>query len=541
METYCGGSDQGLDRVLLWRLAAAAVLLIAGLFLRSLPPAVSVVLFILSMLTAGYDWLVRTVADCLRNRRPDENLLMCLAVITAAAIGHAAEGALAVILIRLGDLLLCRGMERAYRRIEAMADERDDEVWRVLEDLRTGTAERSRTEESVAHFAGVYTAVVIVVAVVIAAALPLAFHTTVREGVYRALVLLLIACPCAVVRSVPLCFSAAIGGASGRGILFRSAAALEEAGITGPVVLDKSSALEGSGLRVVAVKSEKMEADVLLRIAAHACAYSDGVYAESIKAAYQDTIYIELIQSFQQDPGQGITVEVEGVKILLGLEDFVRAHGVDPGEDRTDEPCAYLAIDGKYAGRIVFGSVPRAEALSAVRRLSWERDRTITLVTEEPEAAAAKFARSIGLENVRSGCGPEEKLALVKELQETAPTGERIMFVGGAEGNEACLAAADTGVALGGSAAAMHAADIVVMENSLSDVTEAIGTARRTRTVLRHGLILVLAVKAVILILDMLGVCPLWLAVQADAGAALIAVLNALTASGVERVPEENT
>ena len=530
METYCGGDSRGLDRGLMLRLIAAAVLFAAGLFTASVP-VVPVLLFILSILAAGYDWCIRGAVNCVRSRRVNEDLLMFAAVIAAVAIGRPAEAAAAVILIRLGDLLLCRSLEKGYRSIEAMANERSDEAWDILEEQRSGQAEKSGTEGALERFSRIYTNVVLGVAVVIAVVLPLVFHTTMRDGIYRALILLVIACPCAVVKSIPLSFSAGIGGAAGRGVLFRSSAALERIGRTDAVVFDKKGALEGDGLRVVSVKSDRMEADVLLRIAAHACAYSDGVYAECIKAAYQDTIYIELIQSFQQDPGQGITVEVDGVKIVIGLESFVRDHGVDPGEDRLDEPCAYLAIDGQYAGRIVFGCVPRADAVSTVKTLSWERDRSVVLVSDEAETVAERFARAVGAGECRARCTEDDKLALIRVLRGSEAKPNSVMFVGSADLDEAALSEADTGVALGASDAAFRAADVVILEDSLSGLGAAMDTSRRVKKVLRRGLVIVLAIKLIILILDMLGVCPLWLAVQADAGAALIAILNAMTAA----------
>lgn len=382
------------------------------------------------------------------------------------------------------------------------------------------------------HFARIYTPAVLAAAVVMAAALPVALQSTVREGIYRALVLLVIACPCAIVLSVPLAYYTGIGGAARGGILFTGSAAVENAASVSGAVFEKAGALEGEGLRVLAVKSERMDADTLLRIAAHACAYSDGRYAESIKAAYQDTIYIELIQSFQQDPGQGITVEVDGVSILLGLESFVRDHGIDPGEDVSDELCAYLAIDGQYAGRIMFGSAVKPGAAEAVRRLTWDADRPVVMLAEDPPAAAEKFARSAGIARSYGGADPAKRLELLRTIKEGLDKKGSLLFVGSAETDADCLREADLGLAMNGegSDAALASADIVVMDDSLSGIAAAMAAARRVRAIQRQNLIAVLAFKLIILLLDILGVCPLWLAVLSDAGVALGAILNTLRA-----------
>lgn len=532
MEEHHDHEHHGFDRVMLWRLAAAAVLFIACLVTEESVPWLSTVLGVASILCAGYDVFIRAVANVIRRRLFDESLLMSIVAVASVIIGEAGEGASVMILYQLGELFQGYAVARVRRNIEGLMEDRSPEASAVLADVRSDKGAKGRTEDFIDHFARVYTPVVLGIAFLIAVVSPLLLHTTVVEGVYRALVLMVIACPCAIVISVPLSYFAGLGGATRQGILFKSTAAMDAVSRTGTVVFDKGGALEGQGLRVVSVKSERMEADVLLRIAAHACAYSDGVYAESIKAAYRGVIYIELIQSFRQELGRGITVTVDGVKIVLGDESFVREHGVDPGADALPETSAYLAIDGVYAGRILFGSVAKPDVSGTVTVLTWDRDRQVAMVTEDSQAATEKFARTVGIEDFYPGCGPDEKIAVVRELRSRQIKRGSLLFVGDAETDEACIREADIGVSLHGASsdAAIRAADVVIMDGSPSKVVTALEAAKHTRAIVWQNIIFALAFKVVILVLDMFGTCPLWLAVFADVGVALLAVLNSLRA-----------
>lgn len=517
---YVSGNVYGLDKVLLWRIIAAAALFIAAVITKNAIPAVSVILAVLSILAAGYDVYIRTIAACVRNKLPDEDLLMCVAAAAAVAIGRAPEGALVLLLMQLGTLFRGFVEEKVRRSVHAAADVKADPA-----DTNRGN---SRAQEFVTHFTHIYTPVILGLAVLFAVVLPLFFQMTVAEAVHKALVLLVIACPCAFVISVPLTYFAGVGGAARNGILFRNDAAIEELCRVGTVVFDKAGALQGEGVRVVSVKSDRMDAETLLRIAAHACAYSDSALAESIKAAYQGTIYIELIQSFRQDSEHGITVAVDGVDILLGTEEFIRGHGVDPGLDATTEPSAYLAIDGRYAGRIVFGAVAKADSARTVQLLSWENERQILLLSDETAAATEKFARSVGIGRFYSDCTGEKKAAVLRDLRERKTRRGCVLFVGDAQADPGCFAEAELG-------AAMHAdgrenTDVMVTNDSPLSVVSAIGTARQTNTILRQNILFSLAFKLIVLILDILGICPLWLAVFSDSGVALITILNCLRA-----------
>lgn len=520
----------GFDTVMVWRLVVAIVFFIGGIVIEEMMPSAALTLRVLAILCAGYDLFIGALANIIRKRLFDECLLMSIVAIASVIIGEASEGASVIILFQLGELFQGYAVAKVRHNIEGLMENRSPEASAVLSDVRSDKGEKGRTEEFITHFARIYTPVVLCIALVIAVVSPVFLGATVKEGIYRALVMMVIACPCAIVISVPLSYFAGIGGATRQGILFKSTNAVDAVARASSVVFDKTGALQSDTVRVLSVKSSKMDEDVFLRIAAHACAFADDVYSESIKAAYTGTIYIELIQSFQLEKGRGITVEVDDVKIVLGLKDFVLEHGVDPEDDVVDEPCAYLAINGQYAGRIVFGSEAKPDAAEAITILSW--DRQVTMITDDSQAASEKFARQIGIENYYPECQPNDKVAVVRDIRNRQMKRGNLLFVGDAELDDACIREADVGISLYGadSDAAIQAADVVIMDGSPSKVVTALMAAKHTRTIVWQNILFALAFKVIILVLDMFGTCPLWLAVFADVGVTLLAVLNSLRA-----------
>ena len=521
LTAYNEKDPHGLDRVLLWRIAAAAALFAAAWIVHVSAETASLLLALASILCSGYDRLIRMFAGCIRRKRFDEELLMGLVVVAAVAIGRWLEAAAGMLLLQLAALLGSYTSETVRRRLAALSVE--DTLVEACSD-----GPKPHSEEFITRFSQYYTPSLLLIAVIISLIAPVFLHTTIREGIYRALMLLVIACPCALINAVSLTYLAGIGSAAEQGLAVRSTRAMDDLGCVSAVVFDQKASLEGEGLRVISVKSDRMDADMLLRIAAHACAYSDGVYAESIKAAYHDTIYIELIQSFEQDLGRGITVEVDGVSIILGVEEFVREHGVDPDIDAVSEPSVYLAIDGTYAGRILLGPMAKPKTSAAVTALSWEKDRQVVMLSEESASAAEKFARLAGMGQFYADCTAEKKAAAVRDLKDRGRRKTTLLFAGDPKADPASFAAADVGLASmenDGDGVAVLATDSAAVS-----AVRAIDTAKRTRSIVRQSVIGILAFKLLVLLLDMLGVCPLWLAVFADAGMALTASVFAMRA-----------
>ncbi len=542
MEEHHDHHHHGFDKVMVWRLGIAAALFIAGMVLEDIQPTASLIVFIASVLCAGYDVFISAVSNLLSRRLFDESLLMSIVAIAAIVIGEAEEGASVMLLFQLGELFQGYAVARVRQNIESLMENRSLQTAEVLADVRANKSEKGQTEEFITKFCRVYTPVVLGIAVLVAIILPAFFHQSIIEGIYKALVVMVIACPCAIVISVPLSYFAGIGGATRRGILFKNTGAMDAVSRTLSVIFDKSGVLDSGAQKVAAIKCDKMDASVFLRIAAHACAYSSSAYAESIKAAYPGVIYIELIEAFEETPEQGITVTVNNVSIVLGTADFVRAHGVEPAEDITEEDAVYLGIDGQYTGRIQFASAAKPDAQGTITVLSWDSNNELALLTEDSPAATEKFARQLGFGQYYANCKNADKIAVVREMESRCRKGT-LLFVGDPERDKDCLDAADIGVALRGadSDAAILAADVVIMDDSPSKVVTAIEAAKHTRSIVWQNIGFALAFKFIILVLDIFGACPLWLAVFADVGVALLAVLNSLRAFRIKEpiIPEE--
>lgn len=523
-----------IDKVMVFRLAAAVVFLVAGLLLGEQRHTAALVAYILSVLCAGYDVFIGAVANIFNKKIFGESLLMSIVAIAAIIIGEPREGASVMFLYQLGELFQGQAVAKVRENIEGLMENRSPETTEILAGVRSNNSSKGHTEEFISKFCRVYTPVVLCIALVVFLfnlfTCPAIGKESVFESIYKALVIMVIACPCAIVISVPLSYFAGIGGATRQGILFKNTGAMDAVSRTLSVVFDKAGALESNVLCVSSVKSDKMDADVFLRIAAHACAYSGGRYAESIKAAYEGVIYIELIESFEEEPEQGLRVSVDGVAIVLGKEEYVRAHGIDPGDDLADD-AAYLGIDGQYTGRICFSRAMKPDAVHAVTVLSWDKNKEIALLASDSTAAAEKFARQVGIGQYYSNCRSGDKIAVVRDMQSRCRKGT-LLFVGDPEADADCLKEADIGIALGGydSDAAIRAADVVIMDDSPSKVVTAIEAARHTRNIVYQNIGFALGFKLLILVLDIFSACPLWLAVFADVGVALLAVLNSLRA-----------
>lgn len=537
MEEHSHHHHHGFDKVMVVRLAIAAAFLIAGMVLGEGKALYALIAYILCVLLAGYDVFLAAVAHIFHKKIFDETLLMSIVAIAAIIIGEAKEGAMVMFLYQLGELFQGYAVARVRHNIEDLMENRSPEATEVLAGVRSSDRERGSTEKFISKFCRIYTPVVLGIALLVAILVPVITGGTVVDGIYKALVVMVIACPCAIVISVPLSYFAGIGGATRIGILFKNTGAMDAISHTQSVIFDKAGALEGEALSVSAVKSDKMDADVFLRIAAHTCAYSGGRHAESIKAAYDGVIYIELIEAFEETPDEGLCVRIDGVTILLGTADYVQKHGIAPLGDLVEDDAAYLAIDGQYIGRILFGKTLKPDAQDAVTVLSWENSIELALLTSDSSTATEKFARQVGIGQYYADCQSSDKIAVVREMQNRRKKGT-LIFVGDPITDEACLREADIGIALRGSEsdAALCAADVVIMDNSPSKVITAMDAARHTRRIVWQNIAFALGFKALILILDIFGACPLWLAVFADVGVTLLAVLNSLRAFHMKKL-----
>lgn len=413
------------------------------------------------------------------------------------------------------------GMLRAG--VQAKADE--STAARIMNTVQEESDRQGRTETFITRFTAIYTPIVIALAVLTAVCIPLFSDVTFTESLHRALVLLVLSCPCALALAAPVAYFAGIGGAARKGILFKNSAAVDTAADTGTVVFDKTGTLTTGNFRVISVKSDRMDAQTLLKIAAHAESYSDHPVARSILAAYEGTIYIELIESFVEYPGKGVTVKVDGVEIMVGTAQFLISLGVDiPEEDILPELSVFMGVGGTYAGRIVLDDVMKEDAAKAVRELEEDCLCKVAMLTEDGEAAADKVAGQLEIAAYHVAGLPENIPATGKH---------RVVFIGEGLHDAPALLAADMSVAMGGlgSDAVAEGAEVILLDGMPSKAATMIRSARGIRRIVLENLCIALGIKLAVLLLALFGVASeMWLALIVDMGAALLAVCNGIRA-----------
>lgn len=412
---------------------------------------------------------------------------------------------------------------------------RESSAARILDLVEKAAARKAPTEQFITAFARSYTPAVVLGALLLAFVPPLVFPgAALSEWVYRALVLLVISCPCALVISVPLGYFAGIGAASRRGILVKGANFLDALASLHTVVFDKTGTLTKGIFRVKrAVPANGFSEAGLLALAACAGACSNHPVARSIREACGREIPPEAAGACREIPGHGIAATVGGRRVLVGSERLLRREGIScaaAGPAGTGKE-VYVAVDGIFAGYLVISDEPKPDAAKAVASLKGLGIRRAVLLTGDGEAEARRVAGAIGLDAFSAGLLPEDKVRKVEELLASLPDRRRqkLAFVGDGINDAPVLARADVGVAMGalGSDAAVEAADVVLMEDAPSRLADAVRIARRTRGVVRQNVVFVLGVKVFFLALGAFGAATIWEAVFADVGVALLAIFNA--------------
>ena len=411
----------------------------------------------------------------------------------------------------------------------------DSSVARILHLVEEAGERKAPTEQFITVFARYYTPLVVAAAVLIAVVPPLFIPgATFSTWLYRALVLLVISCPCALVVSIPLGYFGGIGGASRHGILIKGANYLDALGNAHTVVFDKTGTLTKGVFRVTEVRPRNgFTPEEVLTAAAWAEVFSNHPIAHSLREAYGRQIPVDLVRDYQEIPAHGICAVVDGKHVLAGNDRLMHREEID----HEDEDCevqgtiVYVAIEREYAGYIVIADEIREDAKVAVEDLKALGVQKVFMLTGDDATVAARVADQLQLDGFRAELLPEDKVTRLEELMAELPNRkqEKLVFVGDGVNDAPVITRADIGVAMGGlgSDAAIEAADVVLMEDAPSKLTRAIEIARRTRRIIRQNIYVALAVKAFFLFLGAFGVATIWEAVFADVGVTLLAVFNA--------------
>ncbi len=406
---------------------------------------------------------------------------------------------------------------------------------RVLDLVENAAGHKSRSENFITRFARVYTPVVVVSAVVLALLPPLLsgnFGAEFPVWLYRALTFLVVSCPCALVISVPLTFFGGIGAASRRGVLVKGSNYLEALSRTGTVVFDKTGTLTRGVFEVTVVHPEQMDERSLLHLAAHVERYSTHPIAVSLRAAYPNEADACSVTDVKEIAGRGVCALVNGQRVCVGNSGLMDEVGVKWHPCEKSGTTIHVSIDGEYAGHIVISDRVKDDAAEAVAALKAAGVRRTVMLTGDREEVARSVAGELGLDEYHAGLLPAGKVAQMEEIMASTPQGLRTAFVGDGINDAPVLARADIGIAMGGlgSDAAIEAADVVLMDDKPSKIAAVIGVARRTLAIARENTWFAIGVKVLVLVLAGLGLAGMWMAVFADVGVTVLAVLNAMRA-----------
>lgn len=406
-------------------------------------------------------------------------------------------------------------------------------VSRILELVESASEKKAQTENFITRFARYYTPIVTIGALVLAVLPPLLFGQSWSDWIERGLTFLVVSCPCALVISVPLSFFGGIGGASRLGILVKGGNYLEALSHTETVVFDKTGTLTNGSFNVVAVHPDaaaEVNPDLILSIAAHAEAYSDHPIAVSVKEAFTGEIDQSRIADVREEGGHGVRAVVDERVVLVGNDKLMREEGIAYHDCELTGTILHVSIDGKYAGHIIIADVVKEDAAECIKRLHAAGVRKTVMLTGDRAEVAKAVAEKLGLDEYHGKLLPEDKVNQVEcLLGETSERG-KLAFVGDGINDAPVLTRADIGIAMGamGSDAAIEAADIVLMDDKPSKIASAIRIARKTMRIVWQNIVFALGVKFAVLVLAAVGLATMWLAVFADVGVAILAILNAM-------------
>lgn len=411
----------------------------------------------------------------------------------------------------------------------------DSTVSRILEMVENAADKKARTENFITRFARYYTPIVVGLAAVLALVPPL-FVGGWSDWILRGLTFLVVSCPCALVISVPLSFFGGIGGASRQGILVKGSNYLEAMAKVDTVVFDKTGTLTSGTFEVTEVRADAgISAEELLELAAHAEANSNHPIALSVLRAYDGKIDRNRIAFSDEVSGHGVKAQIDGKITLVGNDKLMYLHNVEYETAQLAGTALHVARDGKYLGTILVGDTVKADAAQALADLhSAGVERTIMLTGDRPDVAAA-VAHELGVDEFHAELLPQNKVQQLEAIMDSAAAGKSrhpVAFVGDGINDAPVLMRADVGIAMGamGSDAAIEAADVVLMDDKPTKIARAISIARKTLRIVWQNIIFALGVKFAVLVLAALGIANMWMAVFADVGVAVIAILNAMRA-----------
>ncbi len=406
----------------------------------------------------------------------------------------------------------------------------DSTVSKILELVEEATSKKAKTEKFITKFAKYYTPIVCFLALALAVVPTVVFNQNFSEWLYRALTFLVISCPCALVISVPLGFFGGIGGASKNGILIKGSNYLEALSKARYIAFDKTGTITKGVFEIQKVNPVDISEQELIRIAAHAEKFSNHPIAISIKEKYAGKYDEKKIQNLEEISGKGIKANIFFKDTLVGNAKLLRENDIVFKEEKEPGTVIYIAVENKYKGCILISDTVKKEAKEAIFDLSRAKIKESYILTGDEERYAKQVAKDVDIKNCFGNLLPEQKLEKLEEIMNQKKKKERVIFVGDGINDSPCLARADVGIAMGGigADAAIEAADVVIMTDELTKIAQAIRISKETMKIVKQNIAFALIIKISVLILGALGFANMWLAVFADVGVSIIAILNSM-------------
>ena len=409
-------------------------------------------------------------------------------------------------------------------------------VSKILELIEESSSRKSRSENFISKFARYYTPAVCYGALALAVLPPIVnlviLHNPAMwsQWIYRALTFLVISCPCALVISIPLSFFAGIGGASNAGVLVKGSNYLETLSETKYVVFDKTGTLTKGVFEVAGVHHNTMEQSKILEYATLAESFSSHPISRSLKTAYGKEINQNRVTDVEEISGNGVTAKVDGTPVAVGNVKLMKRIGIEAVECHQVGTVIHVAIDGAYAGHILISDVPKPTSKDAIANLKKNGIKETVMLTGDIDRVAQQVAGELGVDRVYSELLPADKVSKVEELLAKKSEKEKLAFVGDGINDAPVLSRADIGIAMGamGSDAAIEAADVVLMDDDPIKIVKAIRIAKKCMRIVYENIYFAIGIKVICLILGAVGIANMWVAIFADVGVMVLAVLNAI-------------
>ena len=404
----------------------------------------------------------------------------------------------------------------------------DSTVSRILDMVEKATSKKSKNEKFITKFASIYTPIVVLIAILIAFIPPIFTNISLYDSVYKALVCLVISCPCALVISVPLSYFAGIGCASKNGILVKGSNFIDKLSKVGCIVFDKTGTLTKGVFEVVKINSYNgFSEEEVLKYAAYSESYSNHPISNSIVEKYHKQIDKSLINKYKEIPGKGISVEINNKKVLVGNMKLFIDSKIDVVDSDNFGTVIYVGVDGKFAGNIVISDIVKKEAKNVVSRLN-DMGIDNVMLTGDNENYAKEICKNVGISRIYSELLPDGKVDKLEEIM--SDYNNSVVFIGDGINDSPVLARSDVGIAMGGigSDAAIEAADVVIMNDNLKKIIDSINISKKIIKIVIENVIMILLIKTSFMILGILGIAYIWQAVVADVGVTIIAVVNSM-------------